>query len=216
LSRECFFLFAFFQHHRYAGDMKSFAVCLLFLASLLPAQLILPDFFEEDDPFEEERIVPDPERQGGLHAREGAPVREAPAVDAQTRQTIQHIHIGMPNMIRRPGMQPRGNIRSDILAHLLGGPVLLKAQIYGKDGKSSPATLLNQTLLVDTGVATLPIRMHLLAAVEALPEEGHFRFILKDRDEIKGRPAHAAFFRQNEENDLTEIIAVDSFRRLEF
>lgn len=197
--------------------MKRSALFLIFLLRPLSAQLTLPDFFEEDEVFEEERLVPDPERQEGLHAREDATPREpSPEMDANTRQMLQQMNIGMTNMMRRPRNQEPGHVASEILTHLVGGPPLLEARLRDKEGKSRPATLLNQTLLVDTGVATLPIRLHLLASVEALPEKGHYRFLLKDEDEISGRPGLSVFLQQDKDSDQAVSLPMDSLERVDF
>jgi len=190
--------------------MKTIVLLGLYMIPVLNAQITLPDFFDEEDAMGLELTQPATDKPEGL------PPTGAAANDEQTRQMLQHMNMGMPNMARHPRQQAPQNIQSEILSQLLGGPRILNAQIHDQDGGKHPASLLNQTLMVDTGFAIIPIRMHLLASMEALPETGAFRFLLKDSDVVRGRLSPTLFLRREGDGNTSEVIPLEGFTRLEF
>lgn len=188
---------------------------VVLLAMPVWSQIVLPDFYEDDDPFADETHVPDPERAGGMHARpdrEEADDEKEEAVDLlndpATRRMIQQMNMASAPRGGRIIRQPNNAAEvaeQEWLEHLLAGPEWVEADSLLEDGTTRQYELPNQTLLLDTPAGSIPLRLHELASMKSVREsEGIFRLELRDGDLISGKLVQ-----------LPVVKIDDSLRRLE-
>jgi len=163
----------------------SFFLLAGFTGSLLMAQLVLPDYFEEEDA--ESRV----ERSGSIgdaaHSREnGERDSLSPeALEQQMRQMMQSMTARRPQR-GRPAERHGEELALRSYHDLTGGGETVLARLAHADGRRGRLRLPNQTFLVETRAGMLPVRLHEVKEIRAAGEGGAFIFTFWDEDQVRG------------------------------
>ncbi|MCC5843038.1 MAG: hypothetical protein JJU05_02175 [Verrucomicrobia bacterium] len=166
--------------------MKFFGwMCIIwFVASVGTAQLVLPDFYVDEE--EGDAPEPSPPAVDGPHSRgetSDETSDEASQMDQQMRQMMQAMQVRRPHTARteRLAEEDEALSRQDFKA----GPAELMIELIRRDGRSVRLEVPNQTLMLSTRAGRLPVRLHEVAEMREDGEAMVIRF--QDADQVTGR-----------------------------
>lgn len=144
-------------------------------------QLVLPDFFEEDD---------SPGLESGRLQEEDRAAEEAPGdipgtqtmQEQQMRQMMQAMQ-GRASRNHAPREPDPAEGAGFLLQALDGGPPWLKGVLADAGGREHLQRLPNQTFVLETRAGALPVRLHEVEALQREADIFSVRFVSGDRAE---------------------------------
>lgn len=137
---------------------------VLWMVPTVRGQIVLPDYYIEEEVETQETLVPMPEDAEGRHGREGEEAGEAEVVevDAATRRMMQQMNFAVQrgggfHVQQMRQAEEKGGVFHEVQARLLDGPERLKAE---RAGDGTLFHFPNQTLMVETAFGIVPVRLH--------------------------------------------------------
>lgn len=164
-------------------------------------QLTLPDFFLDEE-------FPDEAPAEQVRPAEQEPARPPSQIDENARRLMMNMNVGQRHQVHHRVQRQQEQI-TEAIERYLGGPDDMVITLLDQEGGETKLRLQNQTLLVDTGLFRLPVRLHEVKQLRVLEAGKRVSLTLQNGEEVSGAVL-SPFFLVQDAQGAVELRAISS------